>query len=52
MNIKIGNKAFIILYKGYNLFGNSRKINKFCRGPFEIVKRVGILIYYLKLLLI
>lgn len=49
INMKIGDKTFITLYKGYNLSGGSRKINKLYRGPFEVVERVGILIYYLKL---
>ena len=52
MNMKVNNKAFIILYKGYNLPNNSKKINKLYKKSFKIVEKIKILIYYLKLPLI
>ena len=52
MNFRKDNKVFIILYKGYNLFGGLKKIIKLWYSLFEIIKYIKILVYYLKLLLI
>ena len=50
--MKMGDKTFIILYKRYNLFNDNRKTNKFYKKLFKVIKKIKILIYYLKLLLI
>lgn len=48
MSLKVGDKAYIKLHRGYKLPGNpSRKLSQQVAGPFPIVRKVGELAYEL-----
>ena len=51
MFLKVGDMAFIRLYKGYSLLYAkvSKKLSQQYAGPFKVIKRVGRLAYRLEI---